>query len=109
MLLAFLSRFNHGFPSEAARTFTCRWIIVDGTSVYQSPAFLQPAELSLFFRLAPGLVMRYSRCILLLFVVIAQSLILSLDERFYRDNDCYVICIACFFFIYRYLPSVYEC
>lgn len=109
MLLAFLSRFNHGFPSEAARTFTCRWIIVDGTSVYQSPVFLQPAELSRFFRLAPELARLYFRCILLFFLVIAQSLILSLDERFYRGNDYYVICIACFFFIYRYLPSVYEC
>jgi hypothetical protein len=40
VLLAFLSRFNHGFPSEAVRAFTCRRIIVDGISVFQSPVSL---------------------------------------------------------------------
>ncbi|TCV08640.1 hypothetical protein EDC54_101143 [Samsonia erythrinae] len=67
------------------------------------PCIWQPAELSRFFVLASELVALHSRCILLLFVVIAQSFISTVNERFYRDNECCVICIACFFFIYRYL------
>lgn len=62
----------------------------------------QPAELFRFFGLASGLATRYFCYILLLFVVIAQSLMMTINERFYRGNDYYVICIACFFFIYRY-------
>jgi hypothetical protein len=52
--------------------------------------------------LASGLATQYFCYILLLFVVIAQSLMMAINERFYRGNDYYVICIACFFFIYRY-------
>lgn len=66
------------------------------------PRIWQLAELPRFCGLAPELAMLYSRYILLLFMVIAQSLMMAINERFYRDNDCYVICIACFFFIYRY-------
>nr|WED68158.1 hypothetical protein PJ912_19085 [Pectobacterium colocasium] len=62
----------------------------------------QPAELFRFLGLASGLATQYFCYILLLFVVIAQSLMMAINERFYRGNDCYVICIACFFFIYRY-------
>lgn len=62
----------------------------------------QPAELFGFFGLASGLATRYFCYILLLFLVIAQSLMMAINERFYRGNDYYAICIACFFFIYRY-------
>ncbi|WP_205946986.1 hypothetical protein [Pectobacterium aroidearum] len=51
----------------------------------------QPAELCRFLGLASGLATQYFCYILLLFVVIAQSLMMAINERFYRGNDYYVI------------------